>query len=64
VKFLSSPHEIESTLKRLFRKCDHVRWAVAWVSHGTPLFYLLKENEDKTQQLTVGIHFYQTPQTS
>lgn len=29
-------------------------------THGTPLFHLLKENEDKIQQLTVGIHFYQT----
>lgn len=60
MNFLSTPQEIEGTLKRLLRKCDHVRWAVAWASHGTSLFDLLKENEEKIRQLTVGIHFYQT----
>lgn len=60
MKFLSTPNEIETTLKRLLRKCDHLRWAVAWASHGTSLFDLLKGNEEKIRQMTVGIHFYQT----
>jgi len=60
MKLLSSPNEIESAIKRLIRKCGSLRWAVAWASHGNPLFQLLKEHEDKIKQLTVGIHFYQT----
>lgn len=60
MKFLSTPQKIESTLKVLLRNCDRLRWAVAWALHRTSLFTLLKQNEDKIQQLTVGIHFYQT----
>ena len=60
MKFLSTVNEIEATLKRLIRNCEQLRWAVAWASHGTSLFHLLKDNEDKIQQLTAGIHFYQT----
>ncbi len=60
MRFLGSPKEIEIALKRLIQECQQLRWAVAWASHDTPLFHLLKENEDKIQQLTVGIHFYQT----
>ena len=60
MKFLKSPGEIESVVKQLTRKCSQLRWAVAWASHDFPLFHLLKENESKIRQLTVGIHFYQT----
>jgi HKD family nuclease len=60
MKFLKSPTEIESAIKHLTRKCRQLRWAVAWASHDFPLFHLLKENETKIRQLTVGIHFYQT----
>lgn len=60
MKFLKSPSEIESIVKQLTRKCRQLRWAVAWASHDFPLFHLLKENESKIRQMTVGIHFYQT----
>lgn len=60
MRFLASPKKIESVLDRLIRKSIRIRWAVAWASQKSPLFKLLKENEDKIEQLTVGIHFYQT----
>ncbi|MCX7428141.1 MAG: phospholipase D family protein [Planctomycetia bacterium] len=60
MQFLASPREIESTLTRLLHKCEQLRWAVAWASHAAPLFPLLKRYERKIQQLTIGIHFYQT----
>lgn len=63
MRFLATSHEIESTLMQLLRRCDHLRWAVAWASHGTSLFDLLKKNKHKIRQLTVGIHFYQTHPT-
>ena len=60
MRILTSPSEIEGAIKHLTGRCDHLRWAVAWASHNFPLFNLLKENESKIRQLTVGIHFYQT----
>jgi hypothetical protein len=35
MKFLSSPFEIESTLKRLLRRCKQLRWAVAVIAKYT-----------------------------
>jgi hypothetical protein len=60
MRFLASPTEIESTLRSLTKKCTSLRWAVAWASHGFPLFDLLVEQRHKIAQLTVGVHFYQT----
>lgn len=60
MKFLNSPKQIEAALEALIKKCDRLRWAVAWASRGSPLFKNLKANEGKIGQLTVGIHFYQT----
>jgi HKD family nuclease len=60
MKFLISQKEIEHELSRMVRSCAHLRWAVAWASVDFPLFDLLKEHAAKIQQLTVGVHFYQT----
>lgn len=60
MKFLRSPKETTLQIRRLLREYDSVRWAVAWASHHCPLFDLLQEHKSKIQQLTVGIHFYQT----
>lgn len=60
MKFLGSPKLIEAELKRLIRTSTRFRWAVAWASQKSPLFDLLKKGAHKIDQLTVGIHFYQT----
>ena len=60
MKFLKTPKETEAAVRRLIRKCKRMRWAVAWASRYFSLFDLLKKNERKIGQLTVGIHFYQT----
>lgn len=60
MKFLKKAEEIDNALRRLISNCKSLRWAVAWASHDFPLFHLLKKNKHKIQQLTVGIHFYQT----
>jgi HKD family nuclease len=60
MRFLASSSEIDSALRTLTKKCTRLRWAVAWASHGFPLFDLLVKHRDKIEQLTVGVHFYQT----
>ena len=60
MKFLRTQKEAEGEIRRLLRSCARLRWAVAWASHDFPLFHLLEECKAKIQQLTVGIHFYQT----
>lgn len=60
MKFLASAPAIESALRRLIHDCKTLRWAVAWASQSVPLRGLLAENQGKIEQLTVGIHFYQT----
>jgi len=60
MKFLRTQKEIEHQIKRLIDTCTRLRWAVAWASHEFPLFHTLHENRAKIEQLTVGIHFYQT----
>lgn len=44
----------------LIRKCKSLRWAVTWASKGFNAFEVLKTNEEKIEQLIVGLHFYQT----
>ena len=60
MKFSASPSEIDSALRTLTKTCTSLRWAVAWAWHGFPLFDLLVKHRDKIDQLTVGVHFYQT----
>jgi HKD family nuclease len=60
MQFLATADSIEKTITRLIRECTHLRWAVAWASHGFPAFELLKEHRDKIAQLSVGTHFCQT----
>jgi len=60
MRFLRPPKDIEVELMRLIRDCITLRWAVAWASHGFSLFDLLAKHHKKIQQMTVGIHFYQT----
>lgn len=60
MQFLATPSQIDRTLKKLLKECKRVRWAVAWASRNAPAFELLFEYRAKIEQLTVGIHFYQT----
>ena len=60
MKFLATPSDIESQLRRLLRSSARLRIAVAWAGHDFPLAKLLLEHRSKIEQLTVGIHFYQT----
>lgn len=60
MKFLATPNDTEQVIKRLISKCERLRWAVAWASRDFPLCNLIKDNQQKIQQLVVGIHFYQT----
>jgi HKD family nuclease len=60
MNFLASAPAIESALRRLINECKTLRWAVAWASQSAPLRGLLSESRGKIEQLTVGIHFYQT----
>lgn len=60
MRFLANPHECEEEVSALVRKCKSIRWAVAWASHGFPLFDTLEKFQDKIEQLSVGVHFYQT----
>jgi len=60
MRFLADPHEIETAVSELLDKCKSLRWAVAWASHNLPLFDKLKTHQGKIEQLSVGIHFYQT----
>jgi hypothetical protein len=60
MKFYGNAKETEAAIIRLIRSCDSMRWAVAWAYYDFPLFHVLTESKHKIQQLTVGIHFYQT----
>jgi HKD family nuclease len=60
VEFLKSAADMRNEITRLIRTCESFRWAVAWASHDCPIFELLKEQEHKIEQMTVGVHFYQT----
>ncbi len=60
MNFLRTQKEVENQIRRMLRTCTSLRWAVAWASHDFPLFHLLHEHSAKIQQVTVGIHFYQT----
>jgi HKD family nuclease len=60
MRFLANPHECEKEVSTLVRKCKSIRWAVAWASHGFPLFNTLEKFQEKIEQLSVGVHFYQT----
>ncbi len=60
MRFLVNPHECEEEVSALVRKCKSLRWAVAWASCGFPLFNTLTKHQEKIEQLSVGIHFYQT----
>ncbi len=60
MKFLKTQKDVESEIRRMLRTSTRLRWAVAWASHNFPLFDLLQEHRTKIQQVTVGIHFYQT----
>lgn len=60
MRFLSSPSDIAAALESQLLKCKTLRWAVAWATTGTKLYDLLLEHSGKIEQLTVGIHFYQT----
>ena len=60
MKLLATPSQFSSTIKRLIKKCDRIRGAVAWASADFQLCDVLKEYEHKITQLVVGTHFYQT----
>jgi HKD family nuclease len=60
MNLLKSPAEMISAFTRLIRNCTGIRWAVAWASEDCPIFDLLKQHEKKIEQMTVGVHFYQT----
>jgi HKD family nuclease len=60
MKFLASPNEIASTITSLICKCERIRWAVAWGSIGFAAFDALTKHTHKIEQLTVGLHFWQT----
>jgi HKD family nuclease len=60
MKFLATPSDIEPQLRRLLRSSAKLRMAVAWAGYDFPLAKLLLDHRSKIEQLTVGIHFYQT----
>ncbi|HMP71316.1 MAG TPA: hypothetical protein PKA76_18350 [Pirellulaceae bacterium] len=60
MKFLRTQKKAEVEIRRLLHSCDRLRWAVAWATHDFALFDVLDKCKAKIQQLTVGIHFYQT----
>ena len=60
MEFLHKPMVIERRLLRNLKRCTSTRWAVAWASSVAPSFSDLLKHDKKIDQLTVGIHFYQT----
>jgi len=60
MRLLTEPEELRATVARLLRGCTSARWAVAWASTHAPQFEALLRHREKLEQLTVGIHFYQT----
>jgi HKD family nuclease len=63
MKVLATTKQINIELTRLIEECSLCRIAVAWASVGFSVYELLQTHEAKIEQMTVGIHFYQTDPT-
>lgn len=60
MRVLQNSHAIRSALDKELIRCTSLRWAVAWASKQAPSAELLISMSEKVEQLTVGVHFYQT----